>query len=86
MRMNGLVQGIAGPGRDLGGIGMRVAEHGGGLDSLEIALLVLGLVLWAAVMTSLVMFMIGQVRSLRRPRSEDDGKDKKAKDKKKSKS
>jgi len=84
--MYGIEQGMVGPGREFGGIGVRLVEHGGGLDSLEITLLVLGLLLWAAVMTSLVMFMIGQVRSLRRWKPEDGGKGKKAKDKKASKS
>lgn len=49
-------------------MGIRMIEEGGHLDPLGIVCLVLGLILWAAVMMTLVLLIIGLVRHLRHPK------------------
>ncbi len=74
--MHGIQQGIMEAGREFGNIGGRVFEAGGhGLDAMEITWIVLGFVLWAAVMTTLVMGMIALVRHLKGPKAEKSAKD-----------
>jgi len=75
--MHGIHQGIMDATRELGRMGGQVFEScGHRLDSLEIVWLVLGSVLWAALMTTLVMGMIALVRHLRKPKDDttDDKK------------
>ena len=77
--MHGIPQGIMDAGREMGRLGGRVFEAGGhGLDSLEIVWLVLGSVLWAALMTALVMGMIALVRHLKKPKSDTSSESKKS--------
>jgi uncharacterized membrane protein len=54
-------------------MGIRVIEEGGHLDPLGIVCLVLGLILWAAVMTTLVLLIMGLVRHLRHPKGVPGG-------------
>ena len=63
--MNGIEQVIIGPGRGVGPMGIHIAEAGGRFGGLDVLWLVLGLLLWAAVMVTLVMLMIALVRNLR---------------------
>ncbi len=54
--MHGIGNGMMDAGREIGRMGGRALELGGhGLDALDITWLVLGVVLWAALMTTLVM-------------------------------
>jgi hypothetical protein len=73
LHMHGIEQGIMIAGRGLGEMGGRAMEAGGHIDSMEIVCLVLGLLLWAALMTTLVMGMIALVRHLK-PKKDDPGK------------
>ena len=66
--MFGMEQGIITSGRGVGPMGIRVIEEGAHHDPLGIVCLVLGLILWAAVMTTLALLIIGLVRHLRHPR------------------
>jgi len=69
--MHGIQQGIMDATRELGRMGGQVFEScGHRLDSLDIVWIVLGGVLWAALMTTLVMGMIALVRHLRKPKSD----------------
>ena len=72
--MHGIEQGMMNAGRGFGQMGGRMVEAGGHLDSLEIVCLVLGLLLWAAVMTTLVMGMIALVRHLKPAKKETSDK------------
>ena len=77
--MNGMQQGIMDAGRELGRMGGRLLEAGGhGVDAMEIVWLVLGSVLWAALMTTLVMGMIALVRYLKKPKDETSPESKKS--------
>jgi hypothetical protein len=67
--MHGIEQGILAAGRGIGPMGGRFLEANGHTDSMEIVCLVFGLLLWAAVMTTLVMGMIALVRHLRAPKA-----------------
>ena len=67
--MHGIGQGMLDTGRELGRIGGRAIEAGGHhLGAWDITWFVLGLLLWAAAMTALVMGMIALVRHLKRPK------------------
>ena len=83
--MHGIQQGIMDAGRELGRFGGRALEGGcDGLGALEIVWLVLGGLLWAALMTALVMGMIALARYLRASKgAKVDGADKDKKSKKK---
>lgn len=83
--MNGMQQWMLEGTREFGRSGGRIMEAGGHhLGGLEIAWMVLGILLWAAVMTALVMGMITMVRHLRRPKG-DVPKDEKSEDDKSAK-
>ena len=69
--MHGLGNGLMDAGRELNRMGGQFMEFGRhGMDALDITWLVLGVVLWAALMTTLVMSMIALVRHLRKPKEE----------------
>ena len=69
--MHGIQQGIMDATRELGRMGGQAfAGCGRGLDSLEIVWIVLGSVLWAALMTTLVIGMIALVRHLKKPKED----------------
>jgi hypothetical protein len=67
--MHGLGQGMLEAGRNVGQMGGRFFEAGGNHGTVEILCLVLGILLWAAVMTTLVMCMIALVRHLKGPKT-----------------
>ena len=73
--MNGIQQGMMDAGRELGRMGGRMMEAGGhGLGAMDITWLVLGVILWAALMTTLVMGMIALVRHLKPAKKETSDK------------
>jgi hypothetical protein len=72
--MNGIQQGIMAAGRHMGEVGNRFAEVGCHHDAMTIVCMVFGLILWAAVMTTLVMGMIALVRYLKKPKAESTDK------------
>jgi hypothetical protein len=80
--MNGIQQGIMGAGRHMGEVGTRFAEFGGHHDGMTIVCMVFGILLWAAVMTALVMSMIALVRYLKKPKAESTDKKAASTDKK----
>jgi hypothetical protein len=72
--MHGVQQGLMEAGRNVGRFGGRAIEAGGHHDPMSIVCVVLGILLWAAVMTTLVMGMIALVRYLKTPKKETTGK------------
>jgi hypothetical protein len=68
--MHGIQQGLMAAGRNAG----RALEIGGHHNGLEIACFVLGVLLWAAVMTTLVMGMIALVKHLKKSKKETSEK------------
>jgi cytochrome c-type biogenesis protein CcmH/NrfF len=68
--MNGIQQGIMEGGRNIGQAGGRLIESCGNGDPMHIVFAVLGILLWAALMTILVMGMIALVRYLKKPKKE----------------
>jgi hypothetical protein len=64
--MQGFERGFIGPGSG------RVAEIGSHTGSLEILWIVLGLILWAAVVATLVLVMIRLIQRMRTPRDGTD--------------
>ncbi len=69
--MNGMQQWMLEATREFGRSGGRMMEAGGHhLGALEITWIVLGILLWAAAMTALVMGMITMVRHLRKPKGD----------------
>ncbi len=68
--MHGFQQGLIDAGREAG----RVLECGGHYDAMTITWFVLGIALWAAVMTILVMGMIALVKHLKKSNKESSGK------------
>jgi hypothetical protein len=72
--MHGIQQGLIEAGRNAGQFGGRVLECGGHHDPLAITCMVLGILLWAAVMTTLVMGMIALVKHLKKSKKETSDK------------
>jgi hypothetical protein len=72
--MHGIQQGIMEAGRNVGQLGGRMFEGGCHHDPMSIVCLVLGILLWAALMTTLVMGMIALVRHLKPAKKETTGK------------
>jgi hypothetical protein len=72
--MHGIQQGMMEAGRNFGQMGGRVFEGGGHHSPVGILCVVLGILLWAAVMTTLVMSMIALVRHLKAPKKESTDK------------
>lgn len=72
--MNGIQQGIMEAGRNVGHVGGRFVESGGSHDAMAVVFMVLGIVLWTAVMTTLVMGMIALVRHLKSAKKETSDK------------
>jgi hypothetical protein len=72
--MHGIGQGMMEAGRNAGQMGGRLFESGGHNGSVEILCLVLGILLWAALMTTLVMGMIALVRHLKPAKRESTDK------------
>ena len=72
--MNGIQQGMMEAGREVGRFGGRMIEAGGHNDALTIVFVVLGIVLWAALMTALVMGIMALTRHLRGPKKESTDK------------
>jgi uncharacterized membrane protein len=68
--MHGFQQGMIEAGRNAG----RVLECGGHYDAMTITWFVLGIVLWAAVMTTLVMGMIALVKHLKKSKKDTSDK------------
>jgi uncharacterized membrane protein len=69
MHMFGWGQGLITPGDNVGPSGWHMVEAGTHLDPLGIVCMVLGLILWAAVVTTLVLVMVHLVRRLRCPKT-----------------
>jgi hypothetical protein len=72
--MNGIHQGLIEAGRNAGRLGGQVFAAGCHHDGWAIACMVLGVILWAAVMTTLVMGMIALVKHLKKSKKETTGK------------
>jgi uncharacterized membrane protein len=69
MHMFGLEQGLVTSGRGTGPSGWHMVEASTHLDPLGIVCMVLGLILWAAVVTTLVLVIVHLVRRLRHPKT-----------------
>jgi hypothetical protein len=72
--MHGIQQGMMEAGRGFGQMGGRAFEAGCHHGPVGVLCVVLGILLWAAVMTTLVMSMIALVRHLKGPKKESSDK------------
>jgi hypothetical protein len=68
--MHGIQQGMMEGGRGIGEAGGRFIESCGHGDPMGIVCVILGVLLWAALMTTLVMGMIALVRHLKKSKRE----------------
>jgi hypothetical protein len=68
--MYGIQQGMMEGGRNIGQEGGRLIESCGHGDPMGIVFAVLGILLWAALMTTLVMGMIALVKHLKKSKKE----------------
>lgn len=67
LQMFSFADGIFGSGANTGSIEPRVYELTGHLGAFGVVAIVLGIILWAAVMTALVLLIVELVRRQRRP-------------------